>query len=241
MKQFNRYLMVLILLPLMACADNSSEPKTESAVKAEQVMQVEMPANEATITTDDVNTAEDKQAKTVSTEAASVTRAAAEFIEGAYKEGVHYQRLPQPVATADRNKVEVVEVFWYGCIHCYQFEPQLESWAAQLPDYVDYKSMPAVWRNEMLLHAQAFYTAKALGVFNTMHPVLFDAMNKDGNRLEKESKIAKLFVANGVDEKEFEKTFNSFGVKSATSLAKSRLASYRITGTPEMVVTENFY
>ena len=44
-----------------------------------------------------------------------------------YTEGIEYERLASPVPTVDANKVEVVELFWYGCPHCYRLEPHLIS------------------------------------------------------------------------------------------------------------------
>ena len=35
----------------------------------------------------------------------------------------------------------------------------------------------------MELHAKAYYAAEALGVLDTMHPVIFQAMNVDRKRL----------------------------------------------------------
>lgn len=157
-----------------------------------------------------------------------------------FEAGKDYEVLPAPVITHDKSKVEVVELFWYGCTHCFHFEPMLNAWKAKQADDVDFLRVPAMWNSSMQLHAKAFYTAKALGVLDKMHPVIFHAMNVEHNRLRTEDAIAELFAKQGLDAEAFSKTFNSFGVNSQVKLAESRAKSYRLQGTPEMVVNGKY-
>jgi len=43
-----------------------------------------------------------------------------------FQEGESYKLLPQAQPTMDENKIEVVELFWYGCPHCHKFQPYIE-------------------------------------------------------------------------------------------------------------------
>lgn len=160
--------------------------------------------------------------------------------EQRYTAGTHYQVLDTPVRTSNPNKIEATEVFWYGCGHCYTFESTIVPWSKTLAEDVNFVKSPAIWHPSMALHARAFYTAKALGVLDTLHSVIFQEMNLKKNKLANESAISKLFVANGVDAEKFKNTFNSFGVNSAVQQAESRQRSYQITGTPEMVVNGKY-
>ena len=36
---------------------------------------------------------------------------------------VNFKATKEKIDGEYENKIEVVEMFWYGCIHCYQFEP----------------------------------------------------------------------------------------------------------------------
>lgn len=160
--------------------------------------------------------------------------------EQKYVAGTHYQVLDTPVRTSNPNKIEVTEVFWYGCSHCYTFESAIIPWSETLAEGVNFVKSPAIWHPSMALHARAFYTAKALGVLDTLHSVIFQEMNLKKNKLANEDAIAKLFAANGVDPEKFKDTFNSFGVNSAVQQAESRQRSYQITGTPEMIVNGKY-
>src|SRR5688572_5946134 len=79
-----------------------------------------------------------------------------------YVAGTDYDLISPPVRAIDPAKIEVAEFFWYGCNHCFHFEPMLEQWKKTMPDDVSFRGVPAVWRDNMELHAKAYYTAEAL-------------------------------------------------------------------------------
>lgn len=157
-----------------------------------------------------------------------------------YIEGTHYERLSEPVRTVDPSRIEVVELFWYGCSHCYHFEPLLAKWRPGLAADVDFHRSPAMWNKLMAVHAQAFYAAEILGVLEKMNQPLFDALNVQRKRLETEDEIAEIFTANGVADADFRKAFNSFGVQSKVKQADARQRSYKTTGTPEIIVNGKY-
>jgi thiol:disulfide interchange protein DsbA len=156
--------------------------------------------------------------------------------ESIYKAGQHYAVLDQPVRTIDSSKIEVTEVFWYGCSHCFRFEPMLHQWKKKQTSDVLVRQSPAMWNKDMEIHARAFYTAKALNALDKVNQPLFNGLNVEKKRLNTEDELAKVFVAAGVDEDKFHKTFNSFGVTSQVKQADARARSYKVTGTPEIVV-----
>ncbi len=166
--------------------------------------------------------------------------ACAEEASVQYEEGVHYSLLDAPIRTANPGKIEVTEFFWYGCGHCYNFEPTVGQWKKTLAEDVAFVGSPAMWNKPMELHARAFYTAEVLGVLDRMHPVLFQAMHVDRKRLGSESEIADLFASNGVAREDFSKAFNSFGVGSMVRQADARARAAKITGTPEMMVNGKY-
>jgi thiol:disulfide interchange protein DsbA len=157
-----------------------------------------------------------------------------------FEEGKQYDVITPAIRTANPDKIEVVEFFWYGCGHCYNFEPVVGHWKKSLGDDVEFKGSPAVWAPQMELHSKMFYAAEVLGVLDKMHLVLFQAMNVDKKRLQSESEIAALFVANGVSEEDFSKAFNSFGVSSMVRQATARARAAKISGTPEMMVNGKY-
>ena len=167
--------------------------------------------------------------------------AVAEEAAQSYVEGTHYDLITPAVRTADPGKIEVAEFFWYGCGHCYTFEPMIEQWKKSLPDDVDFQGSPAIWNAQMELHARAFYAAQVLGVLDTMHLVLFQAMNVDRKRLSSEAELAALFTANGVSAEDFGKAFNSFGVSSQVRQANARARAAKITGTPALMVNGKYH
>jgi len=140
-----------------------------------------------------------------------------------YVAGTHYTVLPAQVKTNDPIKVEVVEVFWYGCAHCFRFEPLIEDWESNLQADVDFVRFSGMWNELMKVHAQAFYAAEALDKVDVLHNPLFNAINVEGNRLQNEQQISALFAKHGVSADDFSKAFNSFSVSTKVNKAEAKM------------------
>ncbi len=161
--------------------------------------------------------------------------------EAAFQEGVHYERLPVPVDTADAVRVEVVEVFSYACVHCYTFEPYVEAWRAKLDDDVAFRRMPAVFRPDWAELARLFYAAIQLGVLDEVHGGIFKAMHERGQNLSDRSIAARFFAtAAEVDSADFEAALTSFSLEGQVQRAIAAARAYGITGTPSLVVNGKF-
>ena len=157
-----------------------------------------------------------------------------------YEEGKHYKTLEKPVATDNANKIEVVELFWYGCPHCYALEPLVNKWTSNLPQYVDFKRMPAVMARHWEVHGRAYYATQILGVVEQVHEKLFDAIHKRGQKIVDQESLADFYAGQGVDKAEFNKTFNSFLVSSRVQQAKTRQRGFQATGVPAVVVNGKY-
>jgi thiol:disulfide interchange protein DsbA len=158
----------------------------------------------------------------------------------AFKPGVDYDLIDPPQPTADPARVEVMEFFWYGCPHCYHFEPDLNAWLKHKPDAVDFRRQPAVFNEHWAAHAKAFFTASVLGVLDRLHPEFYDAIQNKKETLESEADLAEFFKANGVAEADFHKAYQSFAVDSEMRQAGGMAAKYGVTGTPALVVNGKY-
>ena len=154
--------------------------------------------------------------------------------------GTHYTELAAPANTNDSSKIEVLEVFWYGCSHCFRFEPLIANWEATMPADVDFGRFPAMWNGLMEVHAQVYYTAEAMDALDVVHEHVFNAINIEGNRLQNEGQIGALFAKYGINEDEFAKSFNSFSVRTKVNQAKQRMQAYEIRSTPNMIVNGKY-
>jgi len=158
-----------------------------------------------------------------------------------YDEGIEYKRLKSPVPTQVKTgKVEVVELFWYGCPHCFRLEPDLHKWLKNKPANVEFIRIPAIFNKTWELHAKAYYTADFLGVMDKIHKPLFDAMHLKKQRLNNPAALKKFFAEQGVAEKDFDGVFNSFGVDAKVRRAKELSKQYGISGVPALVVNGKY-
>ncbi len=157
-----------------------------------------------------------------------------------YVEGTHFVTLSEPVRTVDPNRIEVTEVFWYGCNHCYAFEPLIHDWEARQADDVIFVRSPGIWNAMMEVHAQLYYTMMALDKFDELHDAIFDEMQLRGNYLQNETEARNFFVSRGVSREEFDSAWNSFAVSSEVNRAGSRMRAYGVRGVPNMVVNGKY-
>ena len=157
-----------------------------------------------------------------------------------YAESQRYETLSPAQPTQNKDKIEIIEFFWYGCPHCYSFEPELAKWLKTLPDNVEFIRQPAVFSSLWGKHAKAYFVAEALGVVEKVHADLFDAIQNKKQKLTTEDQLATFFVAHGVDETEFRNTFNSFLVDAKLRQAKAMAPRYGITGVPAIIINGKY-
>jgi len=157
-----------------------------------------------------------------------------------FEEGVQYERLATPQPTSNPNQIEVRELFWYGCPHCYHLEPELNAWLKQKPVDVDFVRMPAVLGPSWELLARAYYTAELLGVLDKIHEPLFDHIHKDRKIVRNAAELKDFFVHQGVSAADFDKTYNSFAVVTMTNRSKDVRTLYGATGVPTMIVNGKY-
>jgi protein dithiol oxidoreductase (disulfide-forming) len=150
-------------------------------------------------------------------------------------EGIDYVRLPVAQPTETGDKVEVLEIFWYGCPHCWHLEPTMASWVATMPSGAAFRRMPATgprWDP----HARAYYAAEALGKLDKFHEALFKAMQVDKRRIMTEDDLVAFAGEIGIDPKEFRSVYESFAVETKLRKAQELQARYGIDGVPAVIV-----
>jgi protein dithiol oxidoreductase (disulfide-forming) len=154
---------------------------------------------------------------------------------------VNYKLLKPAVPTnVAPGKVEVVEVFWYACGHCYALEPKIEAWERKgKPANVQLVRMPAVWNDLLKTHARLFYTIEVLGK-PELNAEAFREINVRGNRLDTPEKIEAFFTSRGVSKADFQKTFSGFAVESKLARAADLNRRYRISSTPTVVINGKY-
>jgi thiol:disulfide interchange protein DsbA len=158
-----------------------------------------------------------------------------------FKEGVDYLKLDRPVPTQTGDKVEVLEMFWYGCPHCFRLEPYIQQWKKEgVPDYVEIVQEPSVLNPRWAVHARAFYAAELLGVHDEIHQDMFNAIHLQRRPLNDVEQLQAFFAEHGVDELEFLDAYNSFAVETELRKAIRRDRAYKITGVPSVAVNGTY-
>jgi thiol:disulfide interchange protein DsbA len=223
--------LVTAALVLAACGRSGPPANAPTADGGQPATEAEAGAN-----------SEADAAQSATTAPALVTEEAAGAPNtGRFRIGVDYQRLsPTQPTSSPPDQVEVAEVFWYGCPHCYRFDPAVEAWRAKKAEYVNFIRIPAVWNPLLQVHARAFYTAEALGKSAEMHSEFFKEIHERGNALDTEQKLQEFFGRFGVDAAAFKTAFDSFAVHAKLQRADELNRRYRIGGVPTLIINGKY-
>jgi thiol:disulfide interchange protein DsbA len=170
--------------------------------------------------------------------------AAGQLPPGPWVAGTNYEVLsPEQPTDVAAGKVEVIEMFWYACPHCYALDPTIETWRKNKPAYIDFRRVPVMWNEEHRAHARLFYTLKTLGKLDELHTKVFEQIQQKGDVLyspgdEKATLQSQLQFAraNGIAESAFSSAYNSFGVQTSLQQADDLARRDKIDSVPTFII-----
>jgi len=158
-----------------------------------------------------------------------------------FQEGTHYHRISPAVPTnVEMGSVEVLELFWYGCPHCYQFEKYLTSWKQDKAANIEFVRIPAVLNQRWIPHARAYYALETMGEHERIHPIFFAAIHEQGRRLRDMDSMARFLTQHGIDEGEFKKAYDSLYVEIKTKRAKQLVRQYGSSSVPAVIINGKY-
>ena len=158
----------------------------------------------------------------------------------AFVAGTDYQMISPAVKTDQPDKVVVTEMFWYGCPHCFRFEPYVERWSADLPEGVVFEQVPSSLNPRWTEHARAYYSFKLMGALEQTHRQFFDAIHLQRQRLNSVDTIAEFVVEQGLDEKAFREFYFSFPVETQIRKNIGKEKRYGHRGVPAVIVNGKY-
>ena len=157
-----------------------------------------------------------------------------------FRAGVHYELLDNPTKVRDPSKIEVTEVFWFGCNHCYALEPYIARWKRDIPLDVTFIKSPATWNDMLKTHATIYYTAKALGIEQQFVPAAFNTIQNEGKMLTGNTELEYYFRGFDVQKDRYKAVSTSFGVRNAVDQADKKMKEWKVTGVPSLVVNGKY-
>lgn len=246
----------LILLSISACAREAAPPVTQPATDAAAAppaaaapaapeAQTDESA-QATASQESTTEANAEDKRDVTLERLAAMPSDQQLPAGKWKPGVNYTPLvPAQPTNVSPGKVEVVEVFWFGCPHCYALEPYITSWLKNKPEYIEFVRLPVMWGPVHRAHARLFYILETLNR-RDLEPKVFDTIQNQRNMLaaSDEQTTRKMqqdwATANGISAADFNKAWDSFSVNSALQRAEQLTQRYRVEGVPMIVVNGKY-
>jgi protein dithiol oxidoreductase (disulfide-forming) len=172
-----------------------------------------------------------------------------------WEAGKQYFLIDPPQPTNSGDKIEVTEVFSYGCPACNFAYAAMERLVKSLPANAAITYVPASFNpaEDWPLFQRTFYTAQALGISDKTHQAMFDAvwkthelatMNADERSLKSPQPslddVAKFFVRFGVKPEDFVATANSFAVNTKMKRADAWIKTWGVDSTPTIIVAGKY-
>lgn len=165
---------------------------------------------------------------------------------GRWKAGVNYLPIvPAQPTSADPGQVEVLEILWLGCPHCYELEPYIEAWRKKKPPYVKFVQEHVMWGPAHRAHGRFFYTLEALGRDDLVVKA-FDEIHRRGNMLvasndDQSMQLQLAFAkANGISEADFKREYTGFAVNTRLQRAEELMRRYKIESVPRIIVNGKY-
>lgn len=158
-----------------------------------------------------------------------------------YEAGIDYIVLDKPVKTVTGDKIEVRELFWYYCQHCYNLEPTLNLWLKKLPNNAQFIRQPAVFSNRWMKGATFYFVLEQLNLFDKLHDPLLSAIHQHNQGFNSRSSFVDWVVGFGIDENKVEKAFDSFSVRVKVNKSKVNTLKYQISGVPVIIVNGKYW
>lgn len=155
-----------------------------------------------------------------------------------------FRKVRREVPRSTPGKIDVVEFFWYGCIHCYNFEPKVNAWYKKLPSDVVFTKIPIAYQSQRVNfqgHQRLYYTLETMGKLDMAHSKVFEAMHKDKKQLANDEQIFDFAESIGLKREEFANVFKSFGVNAKCAQAKTIFEAYGADGVPTLGVDGKFF
>jgi thiol:disulfide interchange protein DsbA len=158
-----------------------------------------------------------------------------------FVEGQHYRVLrPAQPTNVPPGKVEVVDVFWYGCGGCYMLAPYMEAWHKNKPDVAAYVRMPAPLNPAWQPQARLYFATKALGIEDQTHAAIFNEYHVERNPLNTIDLMVEFLGRYDIPEDKAREALTSFSVDSELRAAQVRAGRYKLTFVPAVVVNGKY-
>jgi thiol:disulfide interchange protein DsbA len=157
-----------------------------------------------------------------------------------WQAGLHYHLISPAPPPGQADGVEVVEFFWYGCPHCYQFEPYVKQWLQTTPEGVRFVRMPAMFGGAADLHARAYYALEVMGELERLHEPFFKVIQQEKRKLGSPAELEEWVGSQGVDVEQFRATMDSFAVHAKVNRASALMRRYGVRSVPTMVIDARY-
>lgn len=166
--------------------------------------------------------------------------------------GIDYRKLDMPIDMEGLENNSLLEIFWLGCPHCQNFEPEVRKWKANNTD-VNFVKMHAMTNNPRWLIDSTIYNSLVMvgGQYKDVN-ALFDMYTQkmaDYQKAPSDNKpkpypsikeVYELVTAQGLDLKKFQETMSSDEMKKVQERDSKIFTDAKLGGVPAFIVNGQY-
>jgi len=225
----NKKILTIFVMPLflaVACGSSSSDAK-----------KVEVKDNAKTITQQSTSDS-DSSSQNTSNVKVPTKLSLADLVEGK-----DYEKISPVMQTdAPEGKVEVIELMWLGCPHCYTLEPAMLKYRKDHPEFVDFKQVPAMLNPSWAKDANTYYLADILDPTGEKELItqLFQAIHDQRRNLRNPDTVVRLFKQFGYTEEQINNVKSSMAYKAKLKRAQEIGAASQAQSVPVVLINGKY-
>ncbi|HPE59111.1 MAG TPA: thiol:disulfide interchange protein DsbA/DsbL [Thiolinea sp.] len=159
-----------------------------------------------------------------------------------YTEGVHYTKAKTELPTrAPEGKVEVAEIFWYGCPHCFHLEQTMANYQTQKPENVAFIRVPATF-DQWVVQARLYYIGQILDADGSkhIHSKIFNAIHQQRRRINNDDSMRRFFKGAGFGDAEISAAMKDPSVTTMLNYAQQITSLSGIDSVPAIIVNGKY-
>ena len=163
--------------------------------------------------------------------------------EEKYVEGKHYVDIfPEMQTDSAPGKVEVVELMWLGCPHCYSLEPVMQAYKKNHPDFVEFKQVPAMLNPSWAKDGETYYLAEVLDPTGEKELVskVFKSIHELKRRLRSPDAVKRFFIGEGYSEEQIENARKSMAFQAKIRRAQEISAASQAQSVPTIIINGKY-
>ena len=140
----------------------------------------------------------------------------------------------------ESRDIIIYEFFWYGCPHCFNLEPTIDTNEEDFDADTKIVKIPVALRDSWMPHAKLYYALSQMNEIDDLHNLIFEEIHLENNRLDTEEAMIEFLSKSEINTQIFSEKYNSYGTEARVKKASNLARKYQIDSVPTLIVNGKY-